>query len=129
GVVRKEFFELGVQLSRQSFIGRQDQSRHVQLIDHVSHGEGLPRTRHTEKSLVFESLTKTFHQLGDGLGLIPSGLKRRDQFKLTLYLVTSQKLPSAVSATLIPMRFSSSRSSSDLLKSLAARARDLSATI
>ena len=56
----EELPHLGVQLSRQGLVGRQNQCRAAEPRDDIGHGEGLARTRHPEQCLkrepVFDAL-------------------------------------------------------------------------
>ena len=72
-VLREKLFKLGIELSRQSLVMCDHQSRHVQLSDDIRHGEGLAGARNTKQSLALVAFLEALDQLLDGLGLIAGG--------------------------------------------------------
>ena len=73
GVVRKEFFELRVELGGQRFVVGEYQSRPAVLLDEIRHGEGLARTGHAEQHLAFEIGVEAIGKQLDRAGLIAGG--------------------------------------------------------
>ena len=51
-VIREEGFELVVELRGQRLVVRQNQRGPADGLDHLGHGEGLPRARHAQQHLV-----------------------------------------------------------------------------
>jgi hypothetical protein len=60
--------------SRQGFVVRNHQGGPVQVPDHIGHGEGFPRARHSEQGLEIRAAAELVHDAIDGLGLIARGL-------------------------------------------------------
>ena len=81
-VFREKFLKFGIQLGRQGFIVRQDQSRLVQLLDHVGHGKGLTRARNTQQSLELIAFLESVNQLFDRLRLVAGGPVFAVKFKV-----------------------------------------------
>jgi len=55
-ILRKEFLKFPIELGSQGFIMGDDQGGLLYLLNHISHGEGLPRTGHPQKDLVWNPL-------------------------------------------------------------------------
>ncbi|MNV57335.1 hypothetical protein D3C71_1496640 [compost metagenome] len=81
GVLGEELAELAVQLRGQGFVGREHDGRAPHAGDHIGHGEGLSRARHTQQRLEGFPIVQTFHQLVDGLGLVAGRWVRLEQFE------------------------------------------------
>lgn len=73
GILREKFLELAVQLSRQRFIVRYDQSRFVKLPDDIRHRESLAGTRDTQKRLELVALFEPVNKGFDRLRLVAGG--------------------------------------------------------
>lgn len=73
GVMRKEPFELGVQLSSEGLVMRQDEGGPLELRDDVGNGESLTRTSDAEKCGVLRAGFYGAGELSDSLGLVASG--------------------------------------------------------
>ena len=69
-VFREEFFKLSAELGRQSLVMRNYKGGFLNLLDDISHGKGLPRTRNTEKCLVLHPVPDPLYQLFYRPGLI-----------------------------------------------------------
>ena len=80
-VFREELAHLRIQLRRQRLVRRHDQRRPPRLRDDVGHGVGLARTGHPQQGLVGQAVIDALDQLGDGLRLVASGLKRLKEAK------------------------------------------------
>ncbi len=74
GILRKESFELVIELCSQSFVVRQHQRGTIGLLDQLRHGEGLARPGYAKKHLV---LLASFHaaiELVNRRGLVAARL-------------------------------------------------------
>ena len=80
-ILGEELAELAVELSGQGFVGRKHDGGPAQAGDHVGHGEGLARTRHTQKGLKHLPVAHAFDQLLDRRGLVTRGRVRHEQLK------------------------------------------------
>ena len=80
-VLREELLELAVELGRQRLVGRQDQRRALQRLDHLGHGEGLARAGDAQQHLVALVCARRRHQLGDGRGLVAGRLIFADELE------------------------------------------------
>ncbi len=69
-VLREEFLELAVELPGQGLIVRYDQSRLVQCLDDVGHGEGLAGAGDAQQGLELVAFLEALHQLCDCPGLV-----------------------------------------------------------
>src|SRR5213080_2623443 len=78
-VVRKEALKFAVELRRQRFVVHDDQSRLLDPSDHVGEGKGFAGTGHAQEDLMRLSSQNAVCQALNGLWLISSGLKLRDQ--------------------------------------------------
>ena len=81
GVVGKERLEFTVELRRQGLVGRHDDGRALQALDHVGHGEGLAGAGDPEQGLVGQPRLEPAHQAVDGRGLVAGGLELRGEAK------------------------------------------------
>ncbi len=82
GVVRKELFELVVELRGQRLVVRQNQRRAIHLLNDLGHGEGLARSGDAEQHLMFVSGLKTRDQLINRAWLIAFGLIGTDELEV-----------------------------------------------
>ena len=73
-ILREEFLEFTVKLSRQCLIVRNDQRWLIKLCDDVRHRKGLTGTGHTEQSLELIAFLEASYQFFDCLGLITGWL-------------------------------------------------------
>jgi len=80
-VVREEILELAGRLCGERLVRRDDERRPLHLLDHLRHGERLPRARRAEQHLRPLPLTEPLHQRRHRLRLIAHRLKRRLQRK------------------------------------------------
>ena len=69
-VLREEFLELAVELPGQGLIVRYDQSRLVQCLDDVGHGEGLAGAGDAQQGLELVAFLEALHRLCDCPGLV-----------------------------------------------------------
>ena len=82
GIGREKHLKFPIELRGQGFIVHDHERRLLHAHDRIGKGKGLPRTRHSKQHLVWEALGKSFRQCINRAGLIPSGLKFRDQLEL-----------------------------------------------
>jgi len=85
-VLGKEGLELGIELRGQQLIGRDDQRRALQALDHGGHGEGLARAGHAQQSLVGLAGLDTGAQGVQRRGLVPGRLERRHKFEFPFHV-------------------------------------------
>ena len=81
GVVREEFLELGGQLRRERFVGRQDERGFLDGLDGFRHGERFARTRYAQKRLVTQTRFHICGKFFDGLRLVARWLVRRNHLE------------------------------------------------
>ena len=81
-ILRKEVFELAVELRRKRFVMAHDQRRLIQRGDHVGHRKRLARTGNAEQRIVPATVPQRRHELPDRFGLIPGGAVFRYQFEI-----------------------------------------------
>ena len=81
GVVWKKFPKFRRKLRRKSFIVGNDQSRSVEFLDDVGHGEGFAGAGYAQQHLIVHPLPDAFGEPFDGLGLISRGLVFGMQFE------------------------------------------------
>ncbi len=72
-IMGKIRLELAVQLRRQGFVRRQDQSGTLNVFNHFRHGESLAGAGDSEENLVLLRLVDPLHQLRDRMGLVAGG--------------------------------------------------------
>ena len=72
--MREKAFQFDIEMSHQGLVMGDDDGGFAQIGNHICHGEGLARSGHPQKGLVFFSLLHSLGQLRYGLGLIPFGL-------------------------------------------------------
>ncbi len=82
-IVREEVAHLAIELGRQRFVGRQDQGRALDLLDHVGDGEGLARPGDAEQGHARFAIVQPRHELADGLWLIAGGGEVGDELERT----------------------------------------------
>ena len=80
-IVGKEFLEFGIKLGCKRFVVSHNQSRFLDLLDDVGHGECFTGAGGAKQHLMSASGTDAFNQLGYGLRLVSHGLIRCVQFK------------------------------------------------
>ncbi len=80
-ILRKEAFELGVELGGQRLVVRDHERGPVDLLDDVRHGEGFAGAGDAEQRLMFRAGLQSLHQLRNGLRLITSGFVWRDELE------------------------------------------------
>ena len=80
-IVRKEALELAIELRREDLVGREDQRRALQLLDHLRHGEGLARSGNAQQHLIALALPGGIDQLADRGRLVARGGIVADQFE------------------------------------------------
>jgi hypothetical protein len=66
----EKFFELLSELSRESFIMRDDESWSLCSRDDIGHGKRLPRSGHPEKGLILMARVDRLHEFSDGVTLV-----------------------------------------------------------
>ena len=69
-VLGEEALELAIELRGEDLVGRQDQRRPLQFLDHLGHGEGLARPGHAQQHLRLVVLACTGGEFGDGSRLV-----------------------------------------------------------
>ena len=89
-VTRKELFELGVKLRRQSFVVRNHQRRPVQLLDHICNCESFTRTGDAEQRLMTIAWLHRPYQLCNRLSLVAAGFVVRFELKRHLVIYTGE---------------------------------------
>ena len=70
GIIREKLPELTVQLRRQRFIGRKNDSRPTEARNHIGHRIRLPRPRYAQKCLERQTVFDSFNQFVDCLRLV-----------------------------------------------------------
>ena len=70
GIVREEALELPVELRGEDLVGREDERRALQRLDHLRRGVGLARAGDAEQDLGLLALAQLVDQLGDRLRLV-----------------------------------------------------------
>ena len=91
-VFREEFFHLTIKLRCQRFVGCQHHRWALQISNDISNGEGFPRPRHTEQSLVREAILQPLFEAANRLRLIARRFERGIQFEW----FTHESLPEGV---------------------------------
>ncbi len=81
GVVGKKLAELGIELSGQRLVVGHHQGGLLDLLDHIGHGEGLPRAGDAHQHLVLFPFGQAADQRVDRLRLIAGGGEGTDQLK------------------------------------------------
>ena len=80
-IAGEELTHLGVELSRQGLVGRQNKGWPAGLGNDVGHGEGFSRASHPKQGLIGKPLPKPLAQARNGLRLVTGWAKRCHQFK------------------------------------------------
>jgi len=99
-IIREEGFEFSIELRRQSFIRREDQSRSLGRFDDLGHGKGLAGSGRAEQDLVALALLDTIHEFGNRGALITGRIVRRIDFERD---PTFQLFPTAVGTMRRPL--------------------------
>jgi len=74
-VLGEELAHLAVQLRGQGFVVRQNNSRALQLLNHIGNGEGFARPGDPQQGLVLHAGTQIIEQRVDRLGLVAGRFK------------------------------------------------------
>ena len=85
-VVREELLEFCVELSDQGLIVRQHQGGLLHSLDHIGHGVCLAGAGSPQEDLLLVALLDPFQELGNGIRLIASGLKRSLKVELRHFI-------------------------------------------
>ena len=80
--VREERLQLAAQLGRERLVVRDDERRHLHLLNDRGHGERLAAARNAQQDLILQPGFDAFRQCLDGLGLVSGCRVRRLQDKL-----------------------------------------------
>jgi hypothetical protein len=91
GVLRKEFLEFSVELGSQGLVMRNNHGGLLDFLNHIGHGEGLSRTGHSQKNLVWYPFENPFSQCLDRLWLVAFGLVFRNQFEPVHFFILQQR--------------------------------------
>src|SRR5581483_10118626 len=78
-VLGEEILELLIELRGERFVVAEDERRPVDLLDHLRHGEGLPRSGDAEEHLMPAAGADGFDELLDRPRLIALRLERRHE--------------------------------------------------
>ena len=80
-VLREKFAEFAVELSGQGFVRRKDDGGTAHAGNHIGHGEGFARARHTQQGLEDFAVVDAFDQFVDSRGLVACWRIRLKQLK------------------------------------------------
>ena len=80
-VVREKAFHLAVKLRRQGLVGRQNQRRAAQFLDHMGDGEGFARAGDAQQHLIHLTLAHPADQFPNGRRLVAGGREVGNDFK------------------------------------------------
>ena len=80
-VLREKLAEFAVKLGGQGFVGRKDDGGTAHARNHIGHGEGFARARHTQQGLEDFAIVDAFDQFVDRSGLVPCWRIRLEQLK------------------------------------------------
>ena len=80
-IVGEEALELAIELRGEDLVGREDQRRALQRLDHLGHGEGLARAGDAEQHLVALARLRRLDQFGDRGRLVARRLVVGDELE------------------------------------------------